>query len=336
MFGIGQAGPLRLFQSGLAAQVSWLLPLGLVALPTLAVSALSARLTPDAQVRHQRRRALWMWGGWLLTCLVFFSMASFFHQYYLAMLAPPLAALIGIGLSDLWRWARVWPVSASLIALAATVLTLGFQLVALEMYQSLNGWALLPVGGAALGIGAGAIGMTRRPRALSTWALGLVSASLFMVPAAWSALTTAYADPSTPLVQAYSGPATATPGRDDGLAMPGSPGQDVFDEATLAELNARTQAVKYLLVVPSSQQGAEAVLATGRPVLYAGGFSGSDPVLDADELQALVAAGEVRYVFWPTRGGRLGGGESGIGAYLNAECSSLDGGLYACGLSPDD
>ena len=37
-------------------------------------------------------------------------------------------------------------------------------------------------------------------------------------------------------------------------------------------------------------------LATGRPVLYMGGFSGSDPVVSADDVAALVADGELRYV----------------------------------------
>lgn len=40
------------------------------------------------------------------------------------------------------------------------------------------------------------------------------------------------------------------------------------------------------------------MLATGRPVLYAGGFSGGDPVIDGEGLARLVANGEVRYVFW--------------------------------------
>jgi len=70
------------------------------------------------------------------------------------------------------------------------------------------------------------------------------------------------------------------------------------NEALLAYLEANTQDVKYLLVVPSSGAGAGYVLATGRPVLYAGGFSGSDPVIDDDDLAELVAHGEVRYVLW--------------------------------------
>jgi 4-amino-4-deoxy-L-arabinose transferase-like glycosyltransferase len=51
-------------------------------------------------------------------------------------------------------------------------------------------------------------------------------------------------------------------------------------------------------------QGAEYVLATGRPVLYMGGFSGNDPVVDAAQL---VTDGDLRYV-WLDSGGRGGPG----------------------------
>ena len=38
--------------------------------------------------------------GWLIPGMVFFSVAGFFHQYYLIMLAPPIAALAGAGAVD--------------------------------------------------------------------------------------------------------------------------------------------------------------------------------------------------------------------------------------------
>ena len=56
----------------------------------------NAHLTPQ-------QSALALWGGWTLTMAVFFSVAGFFHTYYLSMLAPGIAALAGIGLMLLWR-----------------------------------------------------------------------------------------------------------------------------------------------------------------------------------------------------------------------------------------
>ncbi|MEJ2554803.1 MAG: glycosyltransferase family 39 protein, partial [Anaerolineae bacterium] len=95
--GTGQAGPLRLFTPPLAKEVSWLLPFGLFSAVLL---AFRTRLRwPLAQYG----RAMLLWGGWLLTGGVFFSVAGFFHEYYLSLLAPPLAALVVIGAVELWR-----------------------------------------------------------------------------------------------------------------------------------------------------------------------------------------------------------------------------------------
>ena len=39
-------------------------------------------------------------GTWLLTDIIFFSIANFFHEYYMSMVAGPLVALVGIGAVD--------------------------------------------------------------------------------------------------------------------------------------------------------------------------------------------------------------------------------------------
>jgi len=94
--GIGNPGLARLLGQALGGQASWLLPLALIGL--LVASVQARRLPLD-----QRGQALVLWGGWLLVAGAFFSFARFFHFYYLIMLAPPVAALAGIGLTTLWR-----------------------------------------------------------------------------------------------------------------------------------------------------------------------------------------------------------------------------------------
>ena len=103
------------------------------------------------------------------------------------------------------------------------------------------------------------------------------------------------------------------------LVTTGGASQGV-NQSLLTYLEANTQNNKYLLVVSSAQQGEGYVLATGRPVLYAGGFSGSDGVIDGTSLAALVAKGDVRYVLWG--GGRgPGGGSATISSYLQTACT---------------
>ncbi|MDP9372421.1 MAG: glycosyltransferase family 39 protein, partial [Chloroflexota bacterium] len=108
----GERGPLRLLNQQLAGQVGWLLPLaglGLLigggqARPRLARRGRfrwSAEWSTPGVAR--RWRALLLWGAWLVTMAVFFSVASFYHRYYLTMLSPAIAALTGAGLAALWR-----------------------------------------------------------------------------------------------------------------------------------------------------------------------------------------------------------------------------------------
>jgi hypothetical protein len=60
------------------------------------------------------------------------------------------------------------------------------------------------------------------------------------------------------------------------------------------------------------------VLATGRPVLYMGGFNGADPVIDVDGLAELVASGDLRYVLF---GG--GNGKQDIAQWLQTSCTVI-------------
>ncbi len=57
---------------------------------------------PRPQSDHTLQ-ALILWGMWLLTMGIFFSVAGFIHEYYLTVMAPALAALCGIGLVTMWQ-----------------------------------------------------------------------------------------------------------------------------------------------------------------------------------------------------------------------------------------
>jgi hypothetical protein len=75
-------------------------------------------------------------------------------------------------------------------------------------------------------------------------------------------------------------------------------------------------------------QGADYVLATGRPVLYLGGFKGTDQVVTTDDLAQLVADGKLRYVYWGGGGGGLGrgpGGQSDISSWVTTYCTPVNG-----------
>ncbi len=84
--------------------------------------ALAWQSRPRFQSDRQQQ-SLILWGTWLLTMGIFFSVAGFFHQYYLTEMAPAIAALFGIGIVTMWHdyrlsgW-RGWLLPLALIATA--------------------------------------------------------------------------------------------------------------------------------------------------------------------------------------------------------------------------
>lgn len=102
--GWGQTGLTRLFGAANGGQIAWLLPAALILLA--AGLALRARAARTDRVRA----GFLLWGGWLLTTgLVFSLMAGIYHAYYTVALAPAVGALVGMGAATLWqRRHRLW------------------------------------------------------------------------------------------------------------------------------------------------------------------------------------------------------------------------------------
>src|SRR3989442_12114931 len=97
MFNTGNPGLLRVFNEPLGGQIVWLLPMALLGMLALAWQR-RPRFREDRQ-----QQSLILWGTWLLTMAAFFSIATFFHQYYLSTFAPAICALFGIGVVVMWQ-----------------------------------------------------------------------------------------------------------------------------------------------------------------------------------------------------------------------------------------
>jgi 4-amino-4-deoxy-L-arabinose transferase-like glycosyltransferase len=352
----GQPGIFRLFQPPLANEMSWMLPFALF---SILLMAFSGRLR--FPLENQSQKAFVLWGGWLLTCVIFFSMAHFFHSYYMIMLAPALGAAVAGGFARLWS-ARKW---AGWLLVASAFVTAFYQIFLAQVYGVEDAWLLLPL--LLFLIGAGLVAWTgwqTRPeteqpavpareladgrsqqdqapgqtfsgsRPFQHWqqaAYVCLLAAILVVPFAWTAQTATRANPDVNLPSAYAGGSRGGPGR-GGFGPSGFPGggfnraifgggfggPSVTNNAMLDFLQANTQNEEYLVAVQSANQGAPLVLATGRPVLYMGGFSGSDPVIDAQGLAQLVAEGRLRYVL---SGRATRGGNASIDNWVRGNCT---------------
>jgi 4-amino-4-deoxy-L-arabinose transferase-like glycosyltransferase len=306
-FNIGQAGPLRLFTSPLNKEASWLLPVGIMSI--LLVLGRTRLKWPLAS-RHQ---ALVLWGGWLLVSAVFFSMASFFHEYYLSLLGAPLAALVGIGITELWEMRKDHPLLASILALVTGGATIGFQVYTAQSFVTSIAWLPYMLGaflaGALLLV---AVAKDQIGCSLAVTGFALVILSIYITPAIWSGYTATNAGDNLSLPAAYSG-------RSGG---PSNRGNEQVNDSLLNYLEANTQDTDYLVAVPSSMQGSDYVLATGRPVLYLGGFNGNDAVASADDLAQMVKDGSLRYIYWGSQGM---GNKSDISTWLASSCTIVTG-----------
>jgi len=294
----GTPGVFRFFTQPLSKQMSWLLPFALISV-LLALFASKIKLPIESGVH----KALILWGGWLLTCVVFFSMVSgIFHSYYAIMLAPALGAMVGVGFAQLWSWGADKKWAGAVLALSAG-LTIGFQYFASVQYGEFSWWML----GSGLLLGVGIL-LTFFQKRL---AYATILAAMVIIPIYWTVMTVT-TDSNINLPTAYTG-----------SNQQGGPGGNRPNQSgggsneMLDYLQANTADVEYLVAVPSSQNGATFVIATGRPVLYMGGFGGQDEVVTADDLSAMVANGELRYVLY---GGQKGNKED-IASWLKTSCS---------------
>ena len=184
LFG-GSTGPFRLLQSGLGDQAGWLLGFALVA-------GLGLLLATRLRRRDPRTGWLIAVGGAFVTTAVAFSFADgIFHPYYVSLLAPFTAALIGAGVAQMLPGDRRARVFAPLV-IGAGVIT---ELVVLgDMNGSLS-WAKPLVIGVAGGSAAVlALGLLPRER-LAVIAVALVA--LLAAPATWAAETLGHATNGT-------------------------------------------------------------------------------------------------------------------------------------------
>jgi 4-amino-4-deoxy-L-arabinose transferase-like glycosyltransferase len=283
----GSPGIARFFTAPLSKQMSWLLPFALVSI-VLGIFATRIRLPLEPE-----HKSLVLWGGWLLTCLVFFSaVEGIFHAYYAIMLAPALGAVVGGGFGRLWRWPPAGMIQShrrwtdALLVIAAIV-TVAFQIYTAAQYGATSAWIYIPVIFLMAASGLLLLPSLRRVGYVT------VLAALLTIPLIWTALTVFDATPEVNLPTAFDGAGQTVP-----QPVPQLNERNKADENLLAYLQANTQDNEYLVAVPSSQVGSALVLASGRPVLYMGGFNGADPVIDAAGLAELVAEGQLRYVLY--------------------------------------
>ncbi len=214
LFG-GATGPFRLLQSGLGDQAAWLLGFALV---------VGVWFLVRTRLRRRDSQTGWLLacGGALVCTLVVFSFAGgIFHPYYVSLLAPFIAVLVGGGVGEMLPvplgrgTARGVRVLAPL-AVAGGIVT---ELVVLGKIDGRMAWAT-PVVIVLAGLSAVALAFSLSRR-LRIAAVVVALAALLAAPASWAGQTLGHATNGT---FPAGGPASAS-GFGPGSGGPGGGGR---------------------------------------------------------------------------------------------------------------
>ncbi len=301
---VGAPGPFRMLEPRNAAQVAWMLPLVLVA---IGFFIRKRRWRLPLSLEDQ---ALLLWVGWFFLYLIVLSfLRGLMHLYYWIMLAPPFAALTGIGARSLWQAFRsegsrsvtlLFPLALPLTALWQTYILLSSPPVGASLV------AVLWIGIAISAFGFFRFGWPPQPdRAASRWLVmsataGLVS--LLVAPVFWS-LTPLLAVNKPHMPEADVSLLTEEP-RDREK-------QKESYKKLLTFLRENHQNERYLIVAQNARQLAPIVIETGAQALALGGFMGRDPILTVDRFAKMAAENQVRYVMLARPGRRDFNGNNG-------------------------
>jgi hypothetical protein len=293
-------------------------------------------------------------GGAFLTTAVAFSFASgIFHPYYVSLLDPFTAALVGAGAAELSGRRVLAPV-----AVAAGVVG---ELVVLHDNSVELGW-LVPV---LAGVGVvAAVALARGGARIRATALTVVLGALLIAPAGWAVRTLGHPTSGTfpaggPAEAAMGGhggrpgmrggpppgfaggtrpagppPAFGRGGPTGGFGGRG-PGRQSLAPAIatyVAQHGGGTIAV-------SSQQGASpSIIDSNADVVALGGFSGRESQVSVSWLAYAVQAGKIRWVVadsgrsGPGADGRVGSKDVMTAVAASCKKTSASGGtLYDCG-----
>ncbi|MGC4191813.1 MAG: glycosyltransferase family 39 protein [Thermomicrobiales bacterium] len=311
----GTQGIFRLLSPQLGAQIGWLLPMALFG---LAVSwGIHRWWTID-----DRRTSLVIWGGWLLTVATFFSVAGFFHRYYLVMLAPAIAALTGIGIATVWNAREAHPHGLWLLPVIGTI-TIGVQIHLLRRFPE---WQhrLEPalIGGAIL-LALGIVALVRLRDARMGWTvpgsltITLAIAVILLAPGTWATLTSV--DAATGVPNPAAGPSApttaATAAKIEEIVTTAAlghspstrPGSSAPSQSDVTTFLVKHQGrYRYLVATRWAHDAWGMILSTGDPVMALGGFTGRDPILNPSTFAQAVANGTVRYA-WGSFGHKVSG-----------------------------
>ncbi len=264
----------RLLDGIYGRDIAWLLPAALIA---LAGVLLTRRRTGRSD---PLRAAALLWATWLAILWVAFSDGIYLHSYYVAALAPALAALCGMGAAAAWERRDDPRVGRALAGTLALSIAYGVYL--LSQGSGVPGWL------APLAIAVGALGVLALLAATERASAAAIACAMLLPAVASASMVTRGLGPFAVPFE----PASATESRAEAKHASEVSAQIV--EAVSGEYESR-----WAFAIDTSQLAAPYIQATGEEVLPIGGFEGGVPAPTVAQLRSYVSAGKVRAFLVP-------------------------------------
>ena len=299
----GQTGIFRIFNNDFGPNIAWLLVLA------LAGGGLMLWILRKTPRTNRGRAAVIFWMLWLLIHIVIFSMTSgVIHPYYVVVMAPAAAALVGISLPFLWgAYTRRKPYAWLLPLLVGVTVAIAVIILG---YAGTMTWLMWIVG--LLGL-TGMIGLLVNLYAPWRW---LQNLAIIAAIAACTLALTVYTLATVNVTHTGSIPIAGP----NSTAMQGSNNESSQADSQLVKYLVEHQhGATWLVAVASANESAAIQLTSGQPVMAVGGFNGSDTPLTLDQFKQLVKAGKVKYYAIGSHGrggGGPGGGNNEITAWV--------------------
>jgi len=249
----GSPGLFRVFRDGLAGDIAWLLAFALIGVLAWLrkPKALSLSAIREAGYTGEQWLVILAFLFWLVPGLAYFSFTSgFWHDYYIATIAPPIAGLVGIGAIGMYNRYKEGGRAGWLIV--AAVLVTGLLQVLFLSYDAAWAGSLLPL------VLAGTIGCTvllswmqiRRATPLAihrTKIVAVALAILFIAPLVWSFTPMMNGNGGTMPTAGPSGGRGSGPGQSNvfGVAGPGNVGYGAIIDSDAMDTGSRQSSDVY-------------------------------------------------------------------------------------------
>lgn len=281
-FGSQAQGLPRLFTGEFGFEIGWLLPAGLLAVVLVLISR---RGKPRTDLV---RAGTILFGSWLLIDgLVLSFMKSMVHPYYCLSLAPALAAMFAIGVTEMWRRRTDRLGQIGLITMLLGTAAWSFWILGRNAsWLPPLRWSILAVTVAAT---------VALLWALRAGARGMAAAALAVAIIGGLAGSTAYTVATLGQSHTGGGPSVGPADPDD------SHGHGHGWNSDNPEVNAMLRGTNTTWSAAINRSGAAAglELSTDTAVMAIGGFTGTDPAPTLEQFQTYVGDRQITYYILP-------------------------------------